>query len=414
MSSLADAANKTEIPLLVIGFDFRLASSALREKQVSAVEDRKLLFQAIRKMDDSAGLLVLETCNRLEWIIATRLPQWLGEVLKARMMDRWQKIFPEVKKFPSPYVYTGQDAVMHVLKVVVGLESLATGEAQIAGQFQGALKKAQQEKTTSPIINRLGHIAGRIAKSGYKMGFRSNYRQGIHGLVVKYLQKHLQGNPEEKTILVAGMGQIGRRTAALIEEAFKCKVQPVNRTVKEAQRSQWATLGELPELSKTADALIVATGCSYAMMDEDRLDLDQREEKLLIMDIGIPRQVHENIQAHHNVVYGNIDQLMELGESKEKDVYLTRLEAEIRKEFQHFNQFCRGREMSDLLSEIHSGRMEMIQKRIPEFVDSQLADLDEKRRKDIESAMKQFIKDYSNNLFQSFHQTMETYWNNLK
>ncbi len=55
----------------------------------------------------------------------------------------------------------------------------------------------------------------------------------------------------------------------------------------------------------------------------------------------------------------------------------------------------------------------MTQKHIPDFVASQLSDLDEKRRKDIENALKQFIKNYSNNLFQAFHKTMETYWSNM-
>jgi len=412
MTNLSSAGVKTELPLLVVGYDFRLASSALREKLVTEADGRRRLFNAIKGMDDSAGLLVIETCNRLEWVVSTRLPEWLAEVLKARMLSRLQECFPDLEHFPSPYVYTQKEAVLHVLRVVVGLESLATGEAQIAGQFQAALKKAQSEKTASAVINRLGHIAGRIAKSGYKMGFRSNYRQGIHGLVVKYMQLHFKSaEPTDKIILVVGMGEIGRKAAGLLEETFKCKVQPVNRTIKAG--AKYAPLSQLNELSRTADALVVATGGTVPVIDESVLDLDGRNGKLLIMDIGIPRQVTESAQVHEQVLYRNIDHLMELGENKEKNVYLEELEHEIRKEFRQFKQFCRGREMSDLLSGIHSGRLDLTQKKIPDFVASQLSDLDEKRRKEIESAMKQFIKDYSNTLFHAFHQTMETYWNNI-
>jgi glutamyl-tRNA reductase len=413
MTGLTNAVTQPEIPLLVMGFDFRIASSALREKLVSSAENRQRLFEAIHKMDDSAGLLKLETCNRLEWVISTRLPEWIAELLKARILDRWQKCFPDIENFPSPYVFTGNEAVLHVLRVVVGMESLATGEAQIAGQFQAALKRAQKEKTSSPVINRLGHIAGRIAKSGYKIGFRSNYRQGIHGLVVKYMQQHFKDDLDKKFILVVGMGEIGRKTAALAEETFKCSVQPVNRTVKPAHRGKWADMSELKELSGSADAIIVATGAAAAVIDEESLALEARKDKLLVMDIGIPRQVTEPAQANPNVMYRNIDHLMELGESREKNAYVTRLEAELRKEFHHFKQFCRGRKMSALLSGIHAGRLELTQKRIPDFVASQLSDLDEKRRKDIENAVKQLIKDYSNNLFQAFHQTMETFWSNM-
>lgn len=401
---------RAEVPLLVVGCDFRLAASALREKLVTTPEERKLLFDAIRDMDDTAGFLVLETCNRLEWVVSTRLPEWIGQVLSARILDRWQQCFPGVDFFPSPYIYTAAGAVDHVLRVVVGLESLAAGEAQIAGQFQLALKRARKEKTTSPIINRLGHIAGRIARSGYKIGFRSNYRQGIHGLVVKFLEKHFQTGLDRKFILVAGMGEIGRRTAALVEETFKCRVQALNRTVTPARRDQWEPLTQLESLAPEADALIVATGGTTAVIDVPHLGLDRRTEPLPVMDIGIPRQVTGSAQGHPLVRYRNIDHLLELGEGAEKSIYSTQLEEEIQCEAGQFKQFCRAREMTALLGRIHSGRLELTEKRIPDFVSSRLSDLEETRRKEIEQAIKQFIKDYSNNLFQAFHQTMEAAW----
>jgi len=402
-----------EIPLLVVGIDFRIASSALREQLVSTAEDRRHLLQELHKIDETAGLLVLETCNRLEWVVSTRMPQWLAEVLKARMLSRWHEYLPHMTHFPSPYVFTEEDAVTHVLRVVVGMESLATGEAQIAGQFQTALKNAQKEKTTTPIINRLGHIAGRIAKSGYKIGFRSNYRQGIHGLVVKYLQQHFKSGLEQKQVIVAGMGEIGRKAAALIEETLKCNVQPVNRTIAPNRQGKWFPMTQLQTLTRTADVLVVATGGTTPVIGIEDLDLKGRSQPLLIMDIGIPRQVTDAAQVNSGVLYRNIDHLMELGQNKEKNEYVHQLESQIQIEYHQFKQYCHGREMSALLSEIHTGRLELTQKHIPQFVASQLSDLDEKRRKDIENAMKQFVKDYSNSLFQAFHQTMETYWSKM-
>jgi glutamyl-tRNA reductase len=244
------------------------------------------------------------------------------------------------------------------------------------------------------------------------MGFRSNYRRGVHGLVVKFMESHFKGRLKNKNIIVAGMGEIGRRTAGLIEETFKCFIQPVNRTIKESHQGNWQPLTELKSFSLDADALVVATGGTTAVIGPENLALVERDKPLLIMDIGIPRQVTDSAQNHSMVLYRNIDHLMELEDKQEKSGYVSQLEAEIRKEYHHFKQFCRGREMSALLSEIHTGRLELTQTHIPEFVASQLSDLDEKRRKDIENALKQYIKDYSNSLFQAFHQTMETYWSN--
>lgn len=413
MSFISETRGKPEIPLLVVGFDFRIASSALREKLVTTEEDRAYLFDNIKKADDSAGILVLETCNRLEWLISTQYPGWIAEILKAWMLSKWQEAYPDISNFPSPYVFEGEDAVFHVLRVVVGMESLAVGEAQIAGQFQSSLIRSQQEKTSSPIINRLSHIAGRIARSGYRIGFRSNYRQGIHGLVVKYLEQYSgKMDLDRKTILVAGMGEIGRRTAALIEESFGCRVQPVNRTVKPEHDGKWASMYDLKSLSAEADVLVVATGSPIPLLDPDRVELSpqKRHEPLLIMDIGIPRQVTEKVQQHPMVLYRNIDHLIELGHETKNHDDLALVESEIKKEFHRFKQFCRGRELSDLLSSVHSGRLELTENRIPDFVETHLSDLDQKRRKKIEKEIKKFIKDYSNEIFFAFHDTMEKYW----
>jgi len=410
MTNPTEARIRPEIPLLVVGFDFRSASAVLREKLVTTTEDRAYLMEAIKRIDDTAGILVLETCNRLEMIVSTLHPEWIAEILNAWMLNRWQKAFPQITDFPSPYEHFGEDAVIHVLRVVVGLESLALGEAQIAGQFQNALKLSQKEKNTSPIINRLSHIAGRIAKSGYKMGFRSNHRQGIHGLVAKFLENHFKENLSQTTILLVGMGEIGKRTAALIEESLGCRVQPLNRTITPSHQGKWKPLAELPQLSGNADAMVVATGAHNPVIQEHSLQLHQREKRLLIIDIGIPRQVAESLQHNPMIYYRNVDHLSETGGNLKKSVHQDRLEREIQKELENFKQFCRARELSDLLNRIHSGRLELTETRIPDFVRTHLVDLEPERQKKIEQEMKQFIKDFSNDIFSAFHNTMEKYW----
>ncbi len=424
----------TEIPLLVVGFDFRIASSALREKLVTTSEDREYLYGEIKRADPSAGFLALETCNRIEWIVSASMTEWVSQLLSARMLNKWQQCFPHLKDFPSPYIYRGKDAVNHVLRVVVGLESLATGEAQIAGQFQNNLKRAQKEKTSCPVINRLSHVAGRIARSGYKMGFRSNYRKGIHGLVVTLMENRFpevsgqEGGQDsrqdggKKTILVAGMGNIGRRAASLLEEVPRFKVVRLNRTVSPENLEHWKPLEQLGQLCRDADALVVATGGIVPVVNEDNMNVadmahmadgkenGKEDKRFLVMDIGIPHQVSETLRQHSFIDYRNIDDLKALTEDKGKGECIGPLEVEIGKETLSFAQFCRERAMSAMLTGIHRGRLELTEKRIPLLVDSHLSDLDESRRNIIENTMKQFIRDYSNDLFTAFHNSMEQYW----
>ena len=398
------------IPLVVVGCDYRTAATVFREKLVTTPEKRALLFHALGRIDPAAGLAVLETCNRVEWIVSTENPQWMGELLKARMISLWKNAFRELDSHPVPAVHVGDRAIEHVFRVVVGMESLATGEAQIAGQFQSALKQARKEATTSPILNRLASAAGRLAKAGYRVGFRSNHRQGIHGLVGRYLGRHFPEESGPRQVLVVGMGNIGRKTAHLLEEREQFRVIRVNRTVRPEHQGTWRNLDELAELSCGADALVIATGGLSPVLTAERLELDDRERPLLIMDIGIPRQVAASVQQHPSVLYRNIDDLLDLPPEDDNPEARLLLDEEIDREMERFTRFCMERDMVHLLDRIHQGRQEYTYQRIPTFVESQFSGMDEKTRNEVASAMKKFIGEYASDIHTALQTALEDYW----
>jgi glutamyl-tRNA reductase len=400
-----------EIPLFVVGYDFRNASTALREKLATTLEDRVDLFHSIKEFDQTAGLLVLETCNRSEWIVSTHRTEHISEILAAWMLEKLQQHFPNVPEIPPPYTYIEKDAVIHILRVVVGMKSLAEGEAQIARQFQLAIKRAQKENMSSPIINKLSHFAGRIAKSASKIGFRCNCRQGVHGLVLKFMKKYFQKDLPNKTILVAGMGEVGRRTVAILQEASGARVKAFNRTITPEHRSNWASLDKIKNISATADAFVVATGNLQAVFNLQDFEIDEREEKLLIMDIGVPRQVTKEVQNHPMINYCNVDHLVGYDERNELYKNADQLGKKIDEEFNQFIQFCRARGLTTLLTEIRTGQLTLTEDLVTHSLNTQLAHLKAPQKKEIANSINQLVKNYSNNLFVTFHQELEKYWN---
>ncbi len=410
MTGKLEMKNQPEIPLAIVGYDFRISSSTLREKLITTKEDRGLLMTSIRRMDPSAGLLVLETCNRVEWIVSTQMPEWIAEILKAQMLRFLQNSrINGTDAVPHPKLYKEKEALIHVIRVVSGLESLVKGEAQIAGQFQEAILKAQQEKTSNIIINRLAHIAGRTAKYGYEIGIRSNLKTGIHGLVAHYIENYFGPEIKDRSILVAGMGEIGRKTASLIEENIKFRVIRFNRTVKSQHRHDWISLEKLRGFIPSADALVAATGAASPWITEEELG-QRRQGTLLVLDIGIPRQVSESAQSVSFVEYRNIDHLQSyLGHGDNpKDTAL--FQEKIAKEIELFVQYCRSRDMTSFLSTIYFLRQDFIHKKIPDFFTAELSELKGKSRNMIEDAMKQMVNEYSSNMFHAFHKAMESFW----
>jgi len=402
--------SSNDIPLLVIGSDFRLASVVLREQLVSTAETRKPLFESIRKIDPEAGFVSLETCNRTEWIISTTQPQWLGDILRAHMIHIWQQAFPQCSNFPEPYMYTGMDAARHVLQVVAGLKSLAAGEAQIAGQFQKALELSRVEQSASIILNGLGSVAGRIAKQGYRIGFRSDHRQGIHGMAGEYLRRYFDGETKGKRVLVVGMGMIGRRTAEYLDQHLGCDVTAVNRTVKPAQQGQWQPLADLRQLSADADAIVAATGAHQPVITEDNIIAPKGKDALLVLDIGIPRQVGKDVEAVESVAYRDLDDLMDIRIDPDQARFATEMKELVETELERFKRFCHERDMVPFLDKTRRGREEIIHQLIPEIVRTRLHHLNDSDQRLVQEVVSDLVREYSNDIFANIHLALDEYW----
>ena len=70
------------------------------------------------------GYAILNTCNRVEAYISADSPE---EILEAAV---------EQLKLEKGGIFTGKDALEHLMRVACGLESMIVGEDQILGQIK--------------------------------------------------------------------------------------------------------------------------------------------------------------------------------------------------------------------------------------------------------------------------------------
>lgn len=401
-------SRKNEIPLVTVGCDFRSANVIFRERLVTTPEERQILFRGIASVEPGAGFASLETCNRVEWIVSTANPEWISSLLTAQMVQRWQRGLPDAASYPLPRTYVGRDAALHLLRVAAGLESLAAGEAQIAGQFQDALGRAREEKTSSPILNGLAKHAGRLAKTGARIGYRSDHTRGIHGITAEFLRVYFGGDARGKSVAVIGMGSIGRKTAEALEQHLGVKVTRINRTVGERHKNEWKSLAELSSIIPECSALVIATGALSPVLGAQHFG-NATAHKILVMDIGIPRQVANDAQSLDCVEYKNLDDLIGIS-GAHKNGLETPMEAEAEKEADMFRRFCVERNIVSLLEDTQRLREEFIYDQIPSIVESELSFLEPEARKQVEIAMKQLISSYSYSSFNAIHSALEKYW----
>jgi len=410
-SPQSSGRRKANLPLVVVGCDFRNAPASHRELLVTTKEERATLAESLRRIDPTSGFLALETCNRVEWIVSCESPAWMSELLKAQMLSRWASRLVELGELPEVYGHLGDDAARHIFRVAAGMESLATGEAEIAGQFQRALQRAMEEQTSTRILNGLGRFTGGIAKTSSKAGFRTGRTRGIHVLSGLFVKEKL-GGPQAGTVAVVGMGEIGRKTADFLEQSADFEVIRINRTVREQHVDSWRPVKELFDISREVAGIVIASGARSPIVGPGKLDLRDRKTPLVVLDIGIPQQVDRSVRQAEEVRYFDVDSLLEVHRVAVDPAAQERMRTEVEKQVARFHNYCMEREWIVLLKTTQSKRFEMLGDDLESFVMERLGDiLDESARQRVAQSMRELVREYSGDVFSAVHKTLEEQWN---
>jgi len=291
-----------ELPLALVGCDFRVASSRWRSRLV--LDDDEALKMAVQLTDGgwAEGIVDLNTCNRNEWIVSCRDPQWVAELLRGRMLER---LGPDGREGIEPYLLVGDEAARHLFRVAVGQESLVVGERQIAGQLFRALENARARGSSSRMLNGLGAIAGRLVQIAIRRGCVSSSSSGVHSLALSYLRERFRDSPA--TVTVVGLGQIGRRMLGQVQREPGVRALACNRTVPAGEEARVRPLTELSAVLAQSDAAVVCTGARHQVVRPEHLAAVSRGS-LLVIDIGIPEQVSRTGAAEGVEIVG-LDEL---------------------------------------------------------------------------------------------------------
>ncbi|MBS1698505.1 MAG: glutamyl-tRNA reductase [Actinobacteria bacterium] len=122
-----------------------------------------LLERLSRTPDDLAGSLaahargavLLATCNRFEAYVDVEGAADDADVTRILSAVSERSGIPVDTLIASSSVHTGPRVVEHLFAVASGLESVVSGEGEIAGQVRRALSSAHRHGTTSPELERL-------------------------------------------------------------------------------------------------------------------------------------------------------------------------------------------------------------------------------------------------------------------
>jgi glutamyl-tRNA reductase len=260
--------------------------------------------------------VILSTCHRTEiYVVAERFHGAMQDV--RHFLSEMAFVAPE--DF-SDHLYTYNDdaAASHLFGVAAGLDSLVLGESQILGQVRDAWTAAQREGTAGSRLSALFRHAlevGKRARADTAIG------RGVISLsqaAVAMASQEL-GTLAGRRILVVGAGKMGERVVAdLASTHGAAEVLIANRTWERAVSLAARVGGRAVQMDALGEALaevdvaFTSSAGAEQVVDQDLLApvmAERAGERLLIIDLGMPRNVDPGVRQVHGVTLLDLSDL---------------------------------------------------------------------------------------------------------
>jgi glutamyl-tRNA reductase len=292
-----------------------------------AVQSHELRLRLEDLSRHAGGGVILSTCNRTEIIGASedpgtglaQLTEFLG-ILANRGGE------PIHALNSSVYHVVGDDVIRHVFRVTAGLDSLAIGEAQVAGQVSRALQAAGESGSVEPVVSRMFHSAlrnSRMIRNETGLGRDS---LSISSIGLQLVQQHT-GDLSDKTVLVVGAGETGRLTARTLKHVGVWRILVTSRSADRAKLVCDELDGEPVPIAEIASAISeadVVVACTAAMepvvlADDVRAAMGRRpDRRLTMLDVGMPRDIEHSAGDVPNVELYSLKELHSIAEEHRK------------------------------------------------------------------------------------------------
>jgi len=302
--------------IIALGLNHKTAPVAIREQLAFDNPQSLSMLAVLKTRFPHAEFVLLSTCNRVELYCATGASPEPSPPTLAAILAENRGI--ELTSFQTyTYVHRQEDAVRHLLSVAASLDSMVVGETEILGQVRESYRLALRAGATGRTLNRLFHLAVTTGKKVHSQTSLASSRASIPGLAVQLVARTL---PVCAKVLVIGAGEMGELLVTLLRESGYESITIVNRSSDRGEEmarrhsvkaAAWEKLGE--ELCTCDVAISSAAATSYIVSKADMaLCVSKRANRLLIVDIGVPRNFDPAVAELPGTVLYSIDDLSPL------------------------------------------------------------------------------------------------------
>lgn len=334
--------------IIAVGLNHTTAPVQVREQLSWNSEQLPGLLEDLH----SCGIpgVALSTCNRSEFYFLETLDgngyAQLGELLTRRFGASRQVLERHL------YVHKDYQAILHLFRVVSGLDSMMVGEEQIIGQVRQAYNAARQAGTATGLLSRMFQQASRAGRLVRRQTGIGDSALSVSRACVE-LARSVVGDLSASSVLVVGAGEAGQAATEALRSAGSCNITVTNRTYARAVElagrlsGRAVSFDRLPEALGDSDIVIGCTGSPGYVLQAGliaRAMALRPERPLFLVDIAVPRDIHPGAANVSSVSLRDIDDLEAMSQASREGraQQIADAEALAREEASGFDQWRRG------------------------------------------------------------------------
>ena len=313
--------------IVVVGLSHRTAPVEVREQLSipdSSIEDSLV---SLKNSSEILEVSILSTCNRLEiYSLVKDLNIGLSSIKE--FLSTYSNLKTDELE-PHLFDFRQEDAVLHLMKVSAGLDSLVLGEGQILSQVKKMMRLGQDFHSTGPILNRL---LTQSISAGKKVRSETNLGTGavsISSAAVELAQLKIGQSKgvdnlvslKSENVLVVGAGRMSKLLITHLQAKGCERLTLLNRNIDRAKSlaKNFPDLEIIPECLTTLDKNIelstlvfTSTASDKPFIDLLRLNSLNINSLIRFIDIGVPRNINNNVKENNFIESYDVDDLQEV------------------------------------------------------------------------------------------------------
>src|SRR5437879_903371 len=345
--------------LLNIGVSYRRAPLATLE--ALTLRDLPGFYNILGSTTGVRGAVVVQTCNRVDMFIDADEGVEVNEkILRNWALETKFKLHG-LRKLAEQR--TGDQVLEYLVSLASGLESMLVGESQILGQIKSSLIEARGLAASSPTLSKAFDMT---LAAGTRIRDQTGIGRGTVSLgsaALKLAEGSL-GNLDRVSILLLGTGQIGMIMMKALKARRITDVTVASRT-RQRTESFCRTFGGKPTDIKNVlsqlglfGLVVVATRATGYLLTKEivapQLKPD-RNLKLMILDLSIPRNVSPDLEQLKGMLIKTIDDLRDITEQalSTRTTLVKEAEPKVEEAVEKISTLLRREEAEPMVSDLY-------------------------------------------------------------